>query len=253
MNKIVVGVIGVILGIGIGLGGYYLITKNVINTNASNNNIENNNDIKQETTEKELSLNDSLVQKYFNMYKYFQKDCIDEELLNNDNDARLHLVLSEIPSSYYETISCNKLNDLTVDDSYYCSSMMFENFSNELDKLKNENTSFINEDIILNKYQEIFGKDSKYQKDDIKTFGGMYHYDSKNKGYAFYRINAGGSCSIPNVTLENAVLKDDILNLIILKDYDEEDINQDQKLNINLKYEKETGNYILDNIISEVQ
>ena len=84
----------------------------------------------------------------------------------------------------------------------------------------------------------------------------MYHYDNKNKGYAYYRINAGGSCIEPNITLESATLKDDNLKLIILKDYNEEDENdeyQDKELTINLKYEKDTGNYIFDNITSEVQ
>ena len=242
----------------LGLVGYILIDKKIINLSGNvNQKVEEpKEEIKEEQEEKSLDINDSLVEKYFNMYKYFQEECVDEELLNDETEARLHLVLNEIPSSYYENISCDELNNLTIDDTYYCSSMMVEDFTNDLEKLKFENTSIIAENIILNKYQEIFGKDSKYQKEDIKTFGGMYHYDSKNKGYAYYRINAGGSCIEPNITLESATLKDDNLKLIILKDYNEEDESleyQDKKLTINLKYEKDTGNYIFDNITSEVQ
>lgn len=240
----------------LGLVGYILIDKKIINLSGNvNQKVEEpKEEIKEEQEEKSLDINDSLVEKYFNMYKYFQEECVDEELLNDETEARLHLVLNEIPSSYYENISCDELNSLTIDDTYYCSSMMVEDFTNDLEKLKFENTSIIAENIILNKYQEIFGKDSKYQKEDIKTFGGMYHYDSKNKGYAYYRINAGGSCLIPDMTLESATLKDDILTLIILKDYEDDSSEyQDQKLTINLKYEKDTGNYIFDNITSEVQ
>ena len=222
----------------LGLVGYILIDKKIINLSGNvNQKVEEpKEEIKEEQEEKSLDINDSLVEKYFNMYKYFQEECVDEELLNDETEARLHLVLNEIPSSYYENISCDELNSLTIDDTYYCSSMMVEDFTNDLEKLKFENTSIIAENIILNKYQEIFGKDSKYQKEDIKTFGGMYHYDSKNKGYAYYRINAGGSCVIPDVSLSSATIKDDILTLIVSKDYEDESSEyQNQELTINLK------------------
>ena len=232
-----------------------MIDKKIINFEKNKNEPPiNTEEIEKESQVKVLNLSDNIVQKYFNMYKYFQKECVDEELLNDNNEARLHMILNEIPYSYYESVSCDELNSLTIDDSYYCSSMMIDDFPNELDKLKYESTSIISENIILNKYQEIFGKDSQYQKEDIKTFGGMYHYDSKNKGYAYYRINAGGSCVIPDVSLASATIKDDILTLIISKDYEDESSEyQNQELTINLKYEKDTGNYVLDSITSEVE
>ncbi len=233
----------------LGLVGYILIDKKIIDFGSKNN------EEQPKPAEQELDINANFVQKYFNMYKYLQQECIDEELLNNNNEARLHLAFSEIPNSYYEAISCNKLSKLIIDDTYYCSTIMYDDFINSLNELKSEYTVLIQENIFLNKYQEIFGKDSKYLKEDIKTFGGMYHYDNKNKGYVFYRVNAGGGCSIPNVTLERATLKDENLQLIILKDYDEEDESdeyQDKELTINLKYESDTGNYIFDSITSEL-
>ncbi len=254
MNKVSGIIISILIVVIIGLGTFILVDKKIINLEKNESEPITSIEENKEEKEENLNLNDSLVVKYFNIYKYLQEECVDEELLNNDNETRLQMVLNEIPNAYYESISCDKLNSLTIDDDYYCSSMMIDDFTNDLDKLKYENTSIILENIILNKYQEIFGKDSKYQKEDIKTFGGMYHYDSKNKGYAYYRINAGGSCLIPDMTLESATLKDDILTLIILKDYEDESSEyQDQELTINLKYEKDTGNYILDNITSKVE
>ena len=249
MNKIM-GIINVILIIVIlGLVGYILIDKKII---ILNGNVKE--EVKEEPNEeKKLDISDSLVEKYFNMYKYFQEECIDEELLNNDNEARLHLVLNEIPASYYQTISCNFLEDLTINNKYYCSNQIYEDFTKDLAKLNYETTTYIKEDIILNKYQELFGQNSIYQKEDIFKFGGMYHYDSKNKAYAYYRINSGGGCPLPEVTLISATVTNNILKLIILKDYDDEYQIQDCKLTINLKYEQETGNYILDNIVKEVQ
>ena len=70
---------------------------------------------------------------------------------------------------------------------------------------------------------------------------------------AYYHINADRICVAPNITLKSATLKDDKLELIILIDCENEISEyQDQELTINLKYEKDTGNYIFDNIISEV-
>ena len=114
----------------LGLVGYILIDKKIINLSGNvNEKVEEpKEEIKEEQEEKSLDINDSLVEKYFNMYKYFQEECVDEELLNDETEARLHLVLNEIPSSYYENISCDELNSLIIDDTYYCSSMMVEDF-----------------------------------------------------------------------------------------------------------------------------
>ena len=120
-------------------------------------------------------------------------------------------------------------------------------------ELAEENTTYIPEELIKMQYEEIFGLNSNYQKDDIQIIGGMYHYDALLKGYAYYRINAGGGCPLADISVVEAVKNNNTLTLMLQKKYGDEAQGdwQNEIITYTLLYEEETGNYIFQNVQKE--
>ena len=250
------GIIILIILIILILSIYILIDKKIIIFNFKQNEVNNVENSENETTPEldepiNLDLNNDMVQKYFYIYKSLQEYCVDEELLNTDESAKLFLALIQIPSNHFETIPCEELSNYLINNVYYCSSetLEIEDYNDVSKQLASNTTTYVNDSLLLNKYKELYGMNSNYQHHDIVMFGGMYHYDSNIKGYAYYKLNAGGGCPFAKISLTKATLIKDILELKLFKDYDNQDPEiVDEEVTITLKQEAETGNYILQNI-----
>ncbi len=210
---------------------------------------------KVENTTESLDVNSNLVLKYASLYSALENSCQDSSSLKNDLKTKLYLAYLAIPSSYYQTVRCGNLQSTVINSSYYCASKYKEDLDSPTiaSELAEENTTYIPEELIKMQYEEIFGLNSNYQKDDIQIIGGMYHYDALLKGYAYYRINAGGGCPLADISVVEAVKNNNTLTLMLQKKYGDEAQGdwQNEIITYTLLYEEETGNYIFQNVQKE--
>ncbi len=212
--------------------------------NDQNQNKEETNDIVEE-----LDINGELAQKYFNIYNennnknsYLFKD------LNDSQEAKIYLAISQLDENNFETIPCSQVQNLILEESYYCDNGSHFNSGTTLDNetLKQNTTNFLKNSTLETKYKELFGKNTKYQLNDVKIMGGMYHYDSDLDGYISYSIEAGGLIQKGIQTLTRATKKGNSLELEIFEN--NSNINQpDKTITYTLTLEKETNNYIFTN------
>ena len=167
---------------------------------------ENNDEVKEER--EELSIQDDVVVKLYNIFKYDNRCYITTEGLNHDNKTKLRIAYENVGSGSFEKIQCDKVETRIGKISHCGEGIPNESVeayaSGDMQKfdeyIKQVSTDSIKASILKSKVLELFGKDYNYKNEDFGLDAGVEpvcliaHYDQNHDLYAKYTCEGGGTC-----------------------------------------------------------
>lgn len=260
LNIVVILLIFVIIGMVV----YMLYDKGLLNKFTDNQKEENNTSEEVETAkEEELDVNGSLVQQlYRNIMTY---DLVSIDILNSirengfikasdiTSEQKNYFAYRQVAISDIKSDLCSNYENLFSQNEnlrYGCSGEYYVGMPSYT------STSYIQEDILKQSVEKIFGKDS-YQRVDYFpiALSAGYVYDQATSRYVLGSYPGGGTGPIPTFTLVSAKKIGDEIKIIENAKLEQDGyLDESMLFNVNIEYtfKLEDNNYIFvsANVIS---
>ena len=257
--KVIVIVLGIIAITAISTGVYFYYNNREDNSNTGENNKPQPTVTPTPSTtptpqpgRDELSQNDPTIKaliKRFNIplgkEVIIAEEVSDPTLLNSDNDYRLFLASLNINEDLIKETTCENYEIGTSSNGKIpCGE---ENPSeayheNNVEELKKESTLVISENILKEKYIELFGTNYQYKAESFYNFDGIhnYIYNKSTNEYVMYTSGSGTSgFPIKNI-FKSAYKEDD--RLFMITEY-QKDTYAPEIIILTYEFKLENGNY----------
>lgn len=224
----------------LGLGGYTIYDKQMEKKDTKEESTKTEEVVtKEETAPRvDLPLDDYNVVHLFNIFR-IDKACYGTiNDLNTNNKFKLRLAYENVPKYNIITMSCSELDGEA--NGSYCGYGV------------GNNTDVVTEEILKNKYIELFGSQSNYIAESfgdgniIEPTCHFMKYDETKKVYARYSGECGGTCNGGTEEITEAYTVGD--NLYIVTSHTSELVGNKKNT---YEFTKEDGRYIFSKATQE--